>query len=76
MMFDIDLHPILGTDAVSGDVIVAGHSAPSLQYEYNNDHKNLLWYLWVHQKPIAYKHRKVLIFANPNILLSLLALHH
>jgi hypothetical protein len=30
MMSDIDLHPFLGTDAVSGDVIVAGHSTPLL----------------------------------------------
>jgi hypothetical protein len=76
MMSDIDLHPIPETDAVSGDVIVAGHSTPSLRYEYNNDHNNVLWYLWILQKPIAYKHRKVLIFTNLNIFLSLLALHH
>jgi len=75
-MSDIDLHPFPGTDAVNGHVIVAGHFTLSLRYEYNDDHNNLIWYLWVHQKPIAYKHCEVLIFANPNILLSLLALHH
>jgi hypothetical protein len=30
MMSDLDLHPFPGTDAVSGDVIVAGHSTPLL----------------------------------------------
>ncbi|CAL0309614.1 unnamed protein product [Lupinus luteus] len=39
----------------------------SLQYEYSNDHSDLLLYLLVRQDPIGHEHRKVLLFVNPSI---------